>query len=305
VREIPGLNDFELNFSDGNLIVLQLSIAFIMFAVALSIKYEHFTLLLKKPKPVIVGLASQLILLPAITFVLIKLISPPVGIGMGMILIAVCPGGNVSNFYTMVARGNVALSVSLTSIISVVSIVTIPFLFALWAGIAFPDNTSIMLSVSPSEMILNVFLIMGVPLIAGLFFTHKLPNIAARIAPVTKWLSFAVLIGFLTIAVSQNTGTFISFTAELWPLVALHNASAFAGGFILAKIMKCSLENVRAICFETGIQNVTIALGLVFAFFDGNGAMAVITAIWGVWHLIAGATLSAFFLIRSRKAAKA
>lgn len=300
MREIPGLNSFELNFSDNNLIALQLCIAFIMFSVALSIRTEHFSMLFKKPKPVIIGLISQLILLPAITFLLIKSISPPVGVGMGMILIAVCPGGNVSNFYTMIARGNVALSVSLTAIVSVASIFTIPFFFAVWAGLAYPEDTSILLSVSPLEMIANVSLIMGLPLVIGLVFTNKFPTVAHKIGKFTKWLSFLILIGFLGVATMQNIEAFTTFSGKLFPIVLAHNGLAFLSGFAFAKLSKLSTENIKAICFETGIQNATIALGLVFAFFQGNGAMAVITAIWGVWHLIAGATLSAFFFAKGK-----
>lgn len=305
MNEIPGLDRFMLNFSDNNLIGLQLCIAFIMFSVALSIRLEHFNLLFKKPKPVIVGLTSQLILLPAITFLLIKLISPPVGVGMGMILVAVCPGGNVSNFYTLIARGNVALSVSLTAVISIVSIASIPFFFSLWMELTYPLDTSITLNISPSKMITHVSLIMGLPILIGLTFTHKLPKLARRISGFTKMFSFLILTVFIVVSLSRETETFIKFSAQLWPLVAFHNAVAFATGFTFAKLSKCGINDVKAICFETGIQNATIALALVFTFFEGNGSMAVTTAAWGVWHLIAGAALSALFLVKKRKTSTA
>lgn len=305
MKEIAGLDSFVLEFSESNLIGLQLCIAFIMFSVALSMRTEHFSLLFKNPKPLIVGLTSQLILLPAITFLLIKFISPPVGVGMGMILIAVCPGGNVSNFYTLIAKGNVALSVSLTAIISIVSIVSIPLFFTLWMKLTYPLDPAITPNVSPSEMITQVSLIMGLPIIMGLTFTHKLPKLASRISGFTKLFSFLILIAFIGVSLSREAEIFMKFSAQLWPLVAFHNAIAFAAGFAFAKLSKCGIDDVKAICFETGIQNATIALTLVFIFFEGNGSMAVTTAIWGIWHLIAGAALSALFLVRKRKAPKA
>lgn len=301
MTEIPGLENFRLNFSDGSLLGLQFCIAFIMFSVAITIKTEHFTLLFKRPKPVLVGLISQLFLLPLITFLLIKLISPTIGIGMGMILVAVCPGGNVSNFYTMVSRGNVALSVSLTAIVTMLSIVTIPFFFTLWAGWSFGQEETIALSVSPLDMILNVFVIMGIPLILGLLFAHRFPRLASKIGQVAKWISFGILILFLVGAVSQNVEAFTTYGSQLWPLVVAHNALAFGAGFIWARTLKCNRSDTRAICFETGIQNATIAFGLVFTFFGGNGAMAIIIAIWGVWHLIAGATLSGIFALVGKR----
>lgn len=306
MNDIAGLDAYVLNFSSNDLIGLQLCIAFIMFSVALSIRTEHFLLLFKNPKPVIVGLTSQLILLPAITFLLIKFISPPVGIGMGMILVAVCPGGSASNFYTLIARGNVALSVSLTAIISVVSIVSIPFFFALWMKLTYPLDLSIIPHVSPLKMITHVSIVMGLPILIGIAFAHKLPKLASRISGFTKWFSFLIFIGFIAVSFFRETETFMKFSAQLWPIVAFHNAIAFAAGFTFAKLSKCGIDDVKAICFETGIQNATIALALIFTFFEGNGSMAVMTAIWGIWHLIAGAALSTFFLLlRKRKASTA
>lgn len=293
--ELKELESFRLNFSDGSLLVLNLCIAFIMFSVALSLKTEHFTMLVKKPRSMVIGLVSQLLILPLLTLLIILLFDISLSIGLGMILVSVCPGGNVSNFYTMMAKGNTALSVSLTAIVTCLSIFSIPYFFGLWSGLVYNEAAEISLEVSVTEMVTAVFLVMGIPLIIGILFATRFPDITRKVQKPAKWVSYLILIGFLAFAVAQNVNAFAKYAGDIFLIVVGHNLVSFSGAYLWATLMKCPKPDRKSITIETGIQNATIAFGLVFAFFGGNGAMAIVAGMWGIWHLIAGAGLAAIF----------
>ena len=131
------LDNIRLNFNSGGLLALNISLGFIMFGVALGIKIENFKTLFQKPKPVIIGFISQFIALPALTFLLAILFHNyiPLGVALGLILVAACPGGNISNFISSLAKGNVELSISLTAIATLMAIVLTPFNFAFWGDL--------------------------------------------------------------------------------------------------------------------------------------------------------------------------
>ena len=164
------LDHVRLNFSPAGLLFLNVALAFVMFGVALDIKVENFTDLLKKPKSAIVGFVSQTFLLPAFTFILVILINPSPTIALGMIMVAACPGGNISNFISSMAKGNVALAVSLTAISTLAAIFFTPFNFAFWGGqyIHFYNAHSAAGLVRPLEidmfqMFQTVFILLGIP----------------------------------------------------------------------------------------------------------------------------------------------
>jgi len=145
---INTVDDIQINFNADNLWVVNLTLSLIMFGVALDIKMSDFTNLLKSPKPVIVGIISQFILIPFVTFLMIIIIKPYPSVALGMIMVAACPGGNISNFMTKLAGGNAALSVSLTAFASVAALIMTPLNFAIWGS--FYEPTSEILTFSKS-----------------------------------------------------------------------------------------------------------------------------------------------------------
>ena len=128
------LDHVRLNFTPSSLIFLNIALSFVMFGVALDIKFENFEEIIRKPKSALVGIISQTFLLPAFTFLLVLLLNPTPTIALGMILVAACPGGNISNFISSMARGNVALAISLTAISTSMAVFFTPFNFAFWGG---------------------------------------------------------------------------------------------------------------------------------------------------------------------------
>jgi BASS family bile acid:Na+ symporter len=301
---LEALDHVRLNFSSSGLLFLNIALAFIMFGVALGIKFEHFRDLVKNPKPAIVGFISQTFLLPALTFLLVLLLKPTPTVALGMILVAACPGGNISNFISSMAGGNVALSVSLTAVSTMAAIFFTPFNFALWGGfyIDFYNahgaaNLLRPLEIDKAQMFQTVFILLGIPVIVGIFVSRKFPLLTEKIKkPINRGsLLFFVLMVFAML--SANFSQFTSYVHLVFFIVLVHNALAISTGYFFSKINKLNLTDQRTIAIETGIQNSGLALALMFnpKIFPPEmelGGMAIIAAWWGIWHIISGLTIA-------------
>tara|TARA_A100000171_G_scaffold51040_1_gene64155 strand:+ start:5345 stop:6196 length:852 start_codon:yes stop_codon:yes gene_type:complete len=273
-----------------------------MFGVALNLKKDNFISLINNKKAVFTGLASQFLLLPAFTFLLIFLIKPHPGLALGMILVAACPGGNVSNFYSMVGKGNIALSVTLTAIATVVAAFATPFNFSFWGNLS-PETSEIIKSIGLSftDMFKTVSIILVFPLLLGLLVSSKTPKIASMIEKPVKVISFVILMAFIAVATIDNLEVFKNYIHYVVALVLLHNLMALGIGYFTGKLFKNSEQDCRTISIETGVQNGGLALVLIFNFFDGNGPMALIAAWWGVWDIFSGYIIASLFAYRSKR----
>lgn len=267
-----------------------------MFGIALEISLSDFKKLLKNPKPILVGVFSQFILLPLVTFLLVIVVQPFPSIALGMFMVAACPGGNISNFISYLSKGNTALSVSLTAIATLLAVVMTPLNLQFW-GSLYPPTATILneVAISPFEMIKLVALLLGVPLILGMYINHIAPRIAKKVSKILKGGSLVFFIVLVFIALYNNRTIFMDYIFYVFWIVLLHNILAFATGFSLAKLFRLSKENVRSITIETGIQNSGLGLLLIFTFFDGLGGMALLTAFWAIWHLVSGLVLAGFW----------
>ena len=289
------LEQAQINFDNDSIWVLNIALAFVMFGIALSIGWRDFKPVILKPKALIVGVASQFLIFPLISFLLVLFLKPTPSIALGMILVAACPGGNISNFITHFSRGNDALSVSLTAIATLLAVVMTPLNLAFWGNLYEP--TSVILksvSVEPIEMVKLVGLILGVPLVLGMFIHEKFPLLAQRASSIMKKLSLLFFIALIFLSLGKNLEAFERYVMEVFWLVLLHNFVAFTTGFSLAKWWGLSWKDTKTITIETGIQNSGLGLLLIFTFFDGLGGMAILTAFWGIWHLISGLLLGTF-----------
>lgn len=290
------LDSVKINFDVDGLFFLNLTLAIIMFGVALDIKLSDFLRIIKNPKSVLAGVLSQFILLPALTFLLVLIIKPIPSIALGMFMVAACPGGNISNFMTNYAKGNTALSVSLTAIATLFAIVMTPFNFQFWSGLYAPTSTIISsVSISPLKMVKVISLLLGVPLILGMFVSHYFQKFAKKIAPYFKVGSIIFFLLLIVLAVSKNTGIFIKYIHYVLFIVITHNIVALLLGYNVAKFARLSKRNRRTLAIETGIQNSGLALLLIFTFFDGLGGMAILAAFWGIWHIVSGLTLATYW----------
>lgn len=292
----------QLNFNPSTLLILNAILAFILFGVALDLKWSDFKLIVKMPKEVLVGLSGQLFILPAITIALILLLKPQASIALGMILVASCPGGNLSNFITHYSKGNTALSVTLTTLATSLSVLFTPLNFYVWGNLL-PHTKALMATIDIPiwGMALNVFMLIAIPLVLGITIAQHFPNFTKRVKVFMKWFSLLFFIVFVVLALVANFSYFLEYINQIFFIVFLHNAVAFLTAFLWASLFGISFFNKKAITLEVGLQNSGLGLILIFNFFNGLGGMAVITAFWGIWHIISGFSLAKFWRYLARK----
>ena len=290
------IDEIRINFDESGLWVLNIAIAIIKFGVALGITIEDFKRLFKNPKIVFVGVLSQFILLPALTFLAILIIEPHPSFALGMMMIAACPGGNVSNFFSKMAGGNAALSVSLTAFATLICIIMTPFNLQFWGSLYKPTNEILKtVSLNPFNLFKVVSLILGIPLILGMLIKHYHSEMAGKIEKVLKPLSMLVFIALIFIAFSQNLDVFVNHIHHVLFLVIFHNVFAYILGFYTAKSFKLNSQDRKTIAMETGIQNGGLGLLLIFGFFEGLGGMALLAAFWGIWDVFSGMALATYW----------
>ncbi len=287
------LDTIRLSFSPASLRLLNAVLALVMFGVALDLKLSDFRRVLAAPRSPAVGLLAQFVALPALTFLLTLVLRPQPSLALGMILVAACPGGNVSNFISHLARGNTALSVSLTAISTVCAMVMTPLNVALWGGLN-PETARLLgdLSLDQGSLLLTLLTILGLPLLLGMTVAERKPRWAAVLRKPMKVFGIIALAGFIIGALLKNWAAFVLTIDQVILLVLAHNALAILTGYGIARLCRLPERDRRTLSIEVGIQNSGLALVIIFGFFDGLGGMAVIAATWGIWHILAGLSLA-------------
>jgi BASS family bile acid:Na+ symporter len=290
------IDQVHLSFNPQTLTLLNIVLGLVMFGVALELKVADFRAALKTPKALALGLLGHHILFPAMTYVLVWILQPLPSIALGMILVSSCPAGHISNFLVHFSRGNTALSVSVSALSTAVALFMTPLNFAFWGNLH-PVTSGLMkqVAMSPWEMLEIVFLLLGVPLVLGMWVARRFPAFAQRVQKPMKILSLLVLVGFIGGALAANFKHFLSYIHFVVLVVFIHNLLALVTGYGLSAAMGLPERDRRAITFEMGIQNSGLGLILIFNFFNGLGGMAIVTAWWGIWHIVAGMTLATFW----------
>ena len=293
------VDSVRLSFQGDGLWVLNLIIGLIMFGVALDLRWQDFARIVRSPKGPLIGLVAQFVLLPAFTFVLVLILRPTPSIGLGMILIAACPGGNVSNFLTYLAKGNTAMSVTMTAISTVVAVVLTPLNLGFWGSLN-PETAAILTAIQmdATDIFETILLILGIPTALGMSCAFLLPTVARRLHQPFKIFSIVAFLTFLGIAFSQNFDVFVNYVGWVAFAVFLHNGLALSIGYSAAWLCGLPEADRRAISIEVGIQNSALGLALVFRYFDGLGGMALVAGWWGIWHIISGLTVSSIWARR-------
>ena len=314
---IAHLDAIKVNMNETGMNIINIVLAFVMFGVALGIKPRTFIDIIRKPQSVLLGIICQLILLPALTFLLTitfkNWISPM--IALGMILVASCPGGNISNFITSLSRGNTELSVSLTAFNTAACIFTTPLNFSFWGKmyLNFAEKRMLLpeLEIPFWEIFKTIVILLGIPLLLGILCSQYLPKVAQKLKKPMQYLSVAFFILMVVLTFGNNIDAFMKCIKYIFLIVLVHNLLALGIGFGTGTLFKVPYKDRRTITIETGIQNSGLGLVLLFntAIFDpvmwaNNGGMVVITAWWGVWHIISGLTLAYAWRLRGRKEAE-
>ena len=310
---IASLDAIDVNMNKTGMDIINIVLAFVMFGVALGIKPSSFLDIVRKPKSMIVGIICQIVLLPALTFLLTitfkNWISPM--IALGMILVAACPGGNISNFITSFSRGNTELSVSLTAFNTAVCIVTTPLNFSFWGKmyLNFAEKRMILpdLDIPFWEIFKTIVILLGVPLLLGCLCSQYLPKMTKALKKPMQYLSIAFFIAMVVLTFGNNIDAFMKCIRYIFLIVLVHNLLALGIGFGTGTLLRVPYKDRRTLTIETGIQNSGLGLVLLFnplifnsEIWANNGGMVVITAWWGVWHIISGLSLAWLWRAKGR-----
>ncbi len=285
-----------LNINPTGQLVLGGVLALIIYGVALDLKVADFVEVFRRPVAPLSGLLAQLALLPAVTWAITMLLKPQPSIALGMMVVAACPGGNISNLITHMARGNTALSISMTGVSSVLAIVTTPLNILFWAALN-PDTAALLrqVSIEPLSFLGQTMAILGIPMALGMLTVAYLPKLADFFRRPLQILSFLFLIAFIGGAMLSNLKYLSTFVLSILPFVVLHNAIAIALGWGTARVLRLSDYDTRALTIEVSMHNSGLGLALILNQFDGVGGAALVAAGWGVWHLISGWALAAWW----------
>ena len=298
--EIVSLIDgIDVTLNAGGMNTINIVLAFVMYGVALGIKPRMFVEVFKKPKSVLVGACSQIILLPLFTFLLALALGSSISwtMAMGMILVASCPGGNISNFISSLSKANVELSVSLTAISTALAILTTPFNFWFYGNL-YMNLSNIagevpQLTIPLWDVFKTIFILLGIPLTLGILTAHYLPKAADKMKKPMQIFSILFFIAIKCIK-------------YIFLIVLVHNLLALLLGYGTSSAFRLNARDRRPITIETGIQNSGLGLVLllgtsIFADFPPHGGTLVITAWWGIWHIVSGLVAALLFNLSDRR----
>ena len=259
-------------------VVLPIALAFIMFSLGLGLTFKDFARVATRPRDFLVGAASQVVLLPAVAYGLVSLWSLPPELALGVMIIAAAPGGVTSNLLTAFGRGDVALSISLTAVISLLSVVTIP-LVVVFAHDRFMGADAG--DVSVVEAALSVFLIVTLPALVGLVTRRLAEGFATRFQPIARRASALLFVLVLAGAIYQEHENALDYLDQAGPVTIVLNVAMMALAYLLARLFASGPRQRVAIAIECGVQNGTLAIAVATLLF-GGGLVAVPAATYSI-----------------------
>ena len=300
------IHSIDVPLKAGGMNTINIVLAFVMYGVALGIRPGLFKDVFRKPKSLILGMVCQLVLLPLLTFLLALLFGRWISwtMALGMILVASCPGGNISNFMSSLSKANVELSVSLTAVSTALAILMTPFNFWLYGSLYlhFANVASDVpqLVIPLWDVFKTIFILLGIPLTLGVMTAHFLPRVAEKLKKPLQWFSIIFFVAMVVLSFMGNIKAFLQCIQYIFLVVLIHNLLALSIGFGIGSFFKVPKRDRRTLTIETGIQNSGLGLVLLlgtnlFADFPPHGGTLVITAWWGIWHIISGLTVSTVF----------
>lgn len=275
-------------------VLLPLILAFIMYALGLGLTHWDFRRIVRQPRALVVGVLSQFVLLPVLCYLLLQAFGMTGVFAVGFMILAACPTGTTSNLLTYLARGDVALALSFTAVASVLTIVTLPLVTA-WSLNHFMGAAQ-EVAVPVGDMMAQVFVVVGLPVLLGMLTRHFKPALAQRWEPRATRVATVLFVLMVLAAVAKNWGLLVQHFSSLAVFAIVLNVLAMAGGFVAAWITRLNRSQSVTVAIETGVQNATLAL-MIGSSVLGNDALGLPGAIYGVL-MYAGGIVFAFWVRR-------
>lgn len=265
-----------------------------MFGMGMTLKLDDFKLILQHPKGVIIGIVSQFVVMPLLAFALAKIFNLPPEIAVGVILVGCCPGGTSSNVMTLLAKGNTALSVTITSCTTLLAPFVTPALIYLLASEWLP--------VSFMAMFMSVIKVVLIPIVLGIVAQFLFRPIVEKSIDILPTVSVIAIVMIVAAVVSGSRDKILETGLIIFAIVILHNGLGYLIGFLVAKLFKLQYDDQKAISIEVGMQNSGLGAQLAMAHFDP--VSAVPSAIFSFWHNISGPILATYWGSRANKKVK-
>ena len=259
----------------------------VMFGMGLTLKPEDFKVVFSRPKDVIIGCIAQFTLMPFWAFALTKLFRLSPELAVGMILVGTCPGGTSSNVMTYLSKGDVALSVGMTAVSTILAPILTPLLTLLYAGEKVDVNVM--------SMFISIIKVVMVPIILGFIINHFFENFTKKVVRIMPLVSTTAIVAIVAAVVSANAAKILTCGGLIVAVVVLHNLLGYATGYLVGKVLKLDMTKCRAISIEVGMQNSGLATSLAATHFAQYPLATIPGAVFSVWHNISGAVLANIF----------
>ena len=259
----------------------------VMFGMGLTLRPDDFKVVFSRPKDVIIGCLAQFTIMPLLAFGLTKVFHLPAELAIGVILVGTCPGGTSSNVMTYLSKGDVALSVGMTSVSTILAPFLTPLLTYLFAGAK--------VDVNMASMFLSIIKVVIVPIAAGFVINHFFSRITQKIVEILPLISTTAIVAIVAAVVSANSAKLLTSGLLIVAVVICHNVCGYLLGYGIGKVLKLDMAKCRAISIEVGMQNSGLATSLAATHFAQYPLATIPGAIFSVWHNISGAILANFY----------
>ncbi|MEK3854977.1 bile acid:sodium symporter family protein [Cytobacillus sp. FSL H8-0458] len=257
----------------------------VMFGMGLTLKAVDFKIIFTKPLPVLIGVCAQFIIMPLVAFVIAKLLNLPAELAAGLVLLGCVPGGTASNVMVYLAKGNVPLSIAMTSVSTLLAPIMTPLLLLLLAGQWMP--------VDAVAMFMSIVQVIILPIVLGLAIKKFFPVAVEKSLTVLPLISVAAIISIVAAVVSGNSATIAASGLLIFTAVMLHNGFGLLLGYFAGKVLGQDEVNRRAIAIEVGMQNSGLGVALATAHFGPLAALPSVLA--AAWHNISGPILATYW----------
>ena len=258
----------------------------VMFGMGLTLKASDFKVVFSRPKDVIIGCVSQFTIMPLLAFLLTKLFNLPVELAVGVILVGTCPGGTSSNVMTYLAKGDVALSVGMTSVSTILAPFLTPLLTYVFAGQT--------VDVNMVEMFMSIVKVVIIPIVLGGLINKFFSHITQKIVKILPLISVTAIVAIVAAVVSANAAKIMTSGLLIVLVVILHNCCGYGLGYVIGKVLKLDMSKCKAIAIEVGMQNSGLATSLAGTHFAQYPLATIPGAVFSVWHNISGAIFANF-----------
>ena len=290
------IDALRLELADGFQLAVKVVVAIFLFGIALDTRLADFRDVVRRPVVIGAGLVAQFVAMPVLTVLLTVALDVRGSVAIGMILVVCCPAGNFSNILTYRARGDVALSISLTTASNVLAVLVTPLAIAFWCGLSpAADDLLREVSIDALDMATEVALLIGLPFVAGLAVARRWPAVSAGARRYVEPAALVLLLLIVVAGTAGQVGRYAEYVGAVALAITLQNAVSLAVGYGAGRALRLPARGVRTMTFELGVRNTGLALVLALGFFADLGGVALVAALWGLWDVTTGLVLATWW----------